>query len=103
MRQFAVDELLRDDTNHLTAGLERGVGQDSHQANVARTVDQANVAAGEENAEVAGRGYVFGARSRLGATKDTDRSQSSVLREGICLTGLVFCVLIGEPSSATSR
>ena len=51
VRHLAFEQMLRDDADHLAAGVECGVGDQTHQADVAAAIDQAVTTHGEQRAE----------------------------------------------------
>src|SRR5581483_12078188 len=61
VRELAIDELLRDDADHLAAGRERAFRERAHQADLAAAVDDAEAARGHGRPERARRVGVRGA------------------------------------------
>lgn len=73
--QLAIDEHLRDDADDLTAGGERGVGQDAHQADITGTVHEADAALAEKLAERCRGLSVFGAVADARSAEDADGAE----------------------------
>ena len=77
VRDLPVGQLLRDHAGDLAAGLEHGVGDDAHQADVAAAVDQADAFAGQAVAQGDGAFGVGRLAAGVGAAIDADRAHGS--------------------------
>lgn len=75
MADLGALQALRDDTDHLATGIERRIGDHTHQADGATAIDQANAALGQVLAERFGSLAVNGTGARAGTTEDTDTTQ----------------------------
>ena len=72
MRKLAIDELLRDDPDHLAAARKGAVRDRAHQPNTAAAVDEAEPALGQSHAEGARRLRVGGIAAARSSTEDAD-------------------------------
>jgi hypothetical protein len=70
--ELSVDERLRDDADHLAARGERPVGDGTHQADAASTVDHAQAACGGGRSERSGRADVCGRTTTRRTAEDAD-------------------------------
>jgi hypothetical protein len=76
MSDFPLDQLLRDNADHLAAGRKRRVRDHAHQAKMPTTVNQADAALGEQRAEATGGLLIFRPATRAGTGIDTDAHAS---------------------------
>ena len=72
MRELARDQRVRDHANRVTAGLEHGVGDDTHQANAASAKHETNVSPHHLTAKLYCRLSVLRVVPRSGSAEHAD-------------------------------
>src|SRR5690606_31893337 len=72
---FGALQALRDDADHFATGIERRVGDHTHQADGAAAVDQANASLGQVLTQRFGGFAVDRAGAGAGSTEDADATQ----------------------------
>ena len=75
MRELARDQRVRDHTNRVTAGLEHGVGDDTHQANAASAKHETNVSPHHLTAKLYCRLSVLRVVPRTGSAEHADAAK----------------------------
>jgi len=75
MRELARDQRMRDDANRVTARLEHGVGNDTHQANAASAKDETNFSPHHLTAKFYGRLSVLRVVPRTGSAEHADAAK----------------------------
>jgi hypothetical protein len=76
MGDFLRDERFGDDADDFAAGSERGIGDGAHQADATAAEDEADVALGEERAEIAGGPGISGPGAAVGAAINAEAFNS---------------------------
>ncbi len=72
MADFHGDEVVRNDADDFAAAGERGIGQRTHQADVAAAVNEADFFRGEEGSELDGDGPIDGIEAGAGPAVDAN-------------------------------
>ena len=67
-----LDKPCGDDADHRPARPEHAVGERSHQTHARATVDELELALGQQPAQLLGSGHVLGPSTRARATEDKD-------------------------------
>lgn len=81
MREFLVHQGLRNNTDDFAALGQRGVGNDTHQSDVAAAINEPESAPGDNAGQVTGGGGKCGIIARTGAAKDADPLHAAEIRQ----------------------